>query len=175
MRTSIACAEVAAYSTLGQADMRTTTFFPVLAVALGGCAAPGGTDRSAMFNEAEIRAAERALVQALQSSEPTAWVYSYTEDAVFVAPGAPAVEGRAGLLQMAKTMKPLSSVSIKPMRTEGSGNLATVYAHASWVSGQPSGAGAVTNVRLIIVWRKEADGQWRIAQELLHADPFTGR
>ena len=134
-----------------------------------------GHDRQRVFNEAEIRAAERALEQALQSSDPTAWVYSYTEDAVFVAPGAPAVQGRAALLQMAKAMKPLSSVSIQAVRTEGSGSLATVYAHASWVSGRPPEAGAVAKVRGIIVWRKEADGQWRIAQELLNADPAAGR
>jgi ketosteroid isomerase-like protein len=30
-------------------------------------------------------------------------------------------------------------------------------------------------VRLIIVWRKEADGQWRVAQELLNADPAAGK
>jgi len=128
-----------------------------------------------VFDEAEIRAAERALEQALQSADPTAWVYSYTEDAVFVAPGAPAVQGRAALLQMAKAMKPLSSVSIQPMRTEGSGDLATVYGHASWVSGRPPEAGSVAKVRGIIVWRKEADGQWRVAQELLNADPAAGK
>jgi ketosteroid isomerase-like protein len=49
-----------------------------------------------------------------------------------------------------------------------------VYGHASWVSGKPPDAGHVTKVRLIIVWRKEADGQWRVAQELLNAEP-TGR
>jgi ketosteroid isomerase-like protein len=27
--------------------------------------------------------------------------------------------------------------------------------------------------RLIIVWRKEADGRWRIARELLNADPVS--
>ena len=124
-----------------------------------------------MFNEAEIRTAERALERALESPDPTAWVYAYTEDAVFVAPGAPAVEGRAALLQMARAMQPLSSVSIKALRTEGSGNLAYVYGQASWVSGPSSDAAPVTNVRLIIVWRKEADGRWRVAQELLHADP----
>jgi ketosteroid isomerase-like protein len=26
-----------------------------------------------------------------------------------------------------------------------------------------------------MVWRKEADGQWRVAQELLNADPATGK
>jgi uncharacterized protein (TIGR02246 family) len=134
-----------------------------------------GREDQRVFNEAEIRAAERALEQALQSPDPTAWVYSYTEDAVFVAPGAPAVQGRAALLQMAKAMKPLSSVSIQPMRTEGSGGLATVYGHASWVNGRPPETGSVSKMRLIIVWRKEADGQWRVAQELLNADPAAGK
>jgi len=147
----------------------------VLAVALGGCAVTSGRASHPGFNEAEKRAAERALVQALESSDPTAWVYAYTEDAVFMAPGAPAVQGRAALLQMAKAMKPLSSVSIKPIRTEGSGSLATVYGHVSWISGRPPDAGPVSNVRLIIVWRKEADGRWRVAQELLNAEPPADR
>ena len=142
----------------------------VFAVALAACAQTTGIGMQP-FNEAEIRAAERALEKALESPDPTAWVYAYTEDAVFVAPGAPAVQGRAALLQMAKAMKPLSSVSIKALRTEGSGDLAYVYGHASWVSGRPPNAGPVTNVRLIIVWRKEADRQWRVAQELLNAEP----
>ena len=126
------------------------------------------------FNEAEIRTAERALEAALESPDPTAWVYAYTEDAVFVAPGAPAVQGRQALLEMARAMQPLSSVSIKPLRTEGSGNLAYVYGLASWVSGRPPNVGAGVNLRLVIVWRKEADGQWRVAQEMLNAGPATG-
>lgn len=154
--------------------MRVTVFFLTFVVALGGCAMSNRHRDGRSFDEAEIRAAERALEQALQALDPTTWVYSYTEDAVFVAPGAPAVQGRAALLQMARAMKPLSSVSIQPIRTEGSANLATVYGHASWVSGKPPDAGHVTKVRLIIVWRKEADGQWRVAQELLNAEP-TGR
>lgn len=154
--------------------MRVTVFFLIFVVALGGCAMSNRHGDGRSFDEAEIRAAERALEQALQALDPTTWVYSYTEDAVFVAPGAPAVQGRAALLQMARAMKPLSSVSIQPIRTEGSANLATVYGNASWVSGKPPDAGHVTKVRLIIVWRKEADGQWRVAQELLNAEP-TGR
>ena len=126
-----------------------------------------------MFIEEEIRAAERSLELALESIDPTAWVYAYTEDAMFVAPGAPAVQGRAALLQMAKSMQPLSSVSIKALRTEGSANLAYTYGHGSWVSGRPAGAGATaTTVRFVIVWRKEADGHWRVAQELFNAEPL---
>ena len=123
------------------------------------------------FNEGEIREAERALANALEASDPTAWVFHYTEDAVFVGPGAPAVQGREALLQMAKAMQPLSSVSITALRTEGSGNIAYTYGEGSWVSGQPPNAGATTHVRLVIVWCKEADGQWRVTQEMLNAMP----
>jgi ketosteroid isomerase-like protein len=115
----------------------------------------------ATFDEAEIRTAERALERALESSDPTAWVYAYTEDAVFVAPGAPAVQGRAALLEMTMAMNRLSSVSIEPLRTEGSGNVACVYGLASWVSGRPPDGGHTTKVRLIIVWRRETiSGVW---------------
>ena len=133
----------------------------------------GGQQRG--FNDAEIRAAERALEHALQSSDPSAWVYSYTEDAIFVGPGGQSVQGRPALLQMAKAMLPLSSVSIQPLRTEGNARLATVYAQASWTSGPTPEARAITKVRGIMVWRKEADGQWRVALELLHADPAPNK
>ena len=83
------------------------------------------------FDETEIRSAERALEKALESPDPTAWVYHYTQDAVFAAPGGPAVQGREALLRMARAMQPLSSVSITALRTEGSGNLACTYGEAT--------------------------------------------
>ena len=114
------------------------------------------------FDEAEIRSAERALVAALEDPDPTAWVFAYTEDAVFDAGGDHAVEGREALLAMARTMQPLSSMTIEPLRTEGHGPLATVWVKGSWVSG---GQGAPVHVRGVLVWRRDADGQWRVAIE----------
>ena len=125
------------------------------------------------FDETEIRSAERALQNALESPDATAWVYHYTEDALFVGPGAPAVQGREALLAMAKAMQPLSSVSIVPMRTEGSGNIAYTYGEATWMNGRPPSTGTTTHVRLVIVWRKEVDGRWRVTQELLNAAPVA--
>jgi ketosteroid isomerase-like protein len=123
------------------------------------------------FNETEIRSAERALKKALESPDLTAWVYHYTEDATFVSPGNPAVQCREALLQMAKAMTPLSSVSITALRTEGSGSMAYAYGEATWVNGRPPHADTITNVRFVIIWRKEADGQWRVALEMFNAPP----
>jgi ketosteroid isomerase-like protein len=121
-------------------------------------------DGNAPFDEAEIRAAERALVAALGASDPTAWVFEYTEDAIFDGGGEHVVQGREGLLAMARTMQPLSSVVIEPLRTEGHGPLATVWFRGAWVSGRTPDTSAV-QVRGVILWRKGADGRWRVALE----------
>lgn len=117
----------------------------------------------ASFDEREIRDAERRLELALASSDRAAWVLEYTEDAVFDG-GDHAVEGRAALLAMANEMPPLSSVSIRPLRTRGSGDLATVWCEATWTSGPP-GMESVVTVRGIILWERGADGRWRVALE----------
>ncbi len=121
------------------------------------------------FDEAGIRAAERRLEASLSSDDPTAWVYDYTEDAVFDA--GHTVEGRAALLDMARGMHGLSDVSIRALRTEGSERLATVWCEASWTSGTPA---VRTDVRGILVWRKESDGCWRVLMEHI-GRPVTGR
>ena len=124
-------------------------------------------DRHPTFDLAEIRAAELRLEEALQASDPTAWVYEYTEDAVFDGGGDHAVQGREALLDLARAMKPMSSVAIRPLRTEGRDGLAAVWFQASWISAPPTDEAKTVNVRGILLWRKEADGRWRVAMEHL--------
>jgi uncharacterized protein (TIGR02246 family) len=142
--------------------MRAAGFIAIAMVA-AGCR---HANDSSAFRAEEIRAAERAVVAALESSDPTAWVYMYTEDAVFLESSGP-VAGRQALLDMAKAMKPLSSVTITPERTVGHGDLAYVYCTASWVNGRPPDAGAASKMRGVMIWRKQADGRWLLAQEVL--------
>ena len=126
----------------------------------------------AEFNVAEIRAAEKLLVRALEEKDPIGRVQMYTEDATFVAPGVPAVQGRDALLKRAKVASPVSSFVITPLETEGDGHLAYVYGHFSWVNGPTAANGDEkrSSMRFLIVWRKETDGRWRIARELLNSD-----
>lgn len=138
---------------------------------LAGCASPPRSPVPESFDPAPIRAAERDVIAALESPDPTAWVYMYTEDAIFMEAGEPPVEGRAALLEMARAMKPLSSVTITPMRTEGRGDLAYVYCLGSWVNGRPPDTGSTSRVQGVLIWRKQADGRWRIAQEILVPAP----
>ena len=121
-------------------------------------------DPQATFDECEIRDAERRLETALEAGDPTTWVFDYTEDAVFDGGGEHAAVGRESLLAMARSMRPLRSVSIRPLRTEGREDLAVVWTQASWVSG-PKDQPTTVEVRGMLVWRKEPDGEWRVAME----------
>ena len=118
-----------------------------------------------MLDESEIRAAERRLATALEAVDRTAWVFDYTSDAVFDGGGEHAVVGRDSLLAMASAMPPLTKVSIRPLRTEGRDGLATVWCEASWVSESAEGDPIDVTVRGMILWRREADGVWRVAME----------
>jgi ketosteroid isomerase-like protein len=117
------------------------------------------------FDESEIRAAELRLETALEAVDRTAWVFEYTADAVFDGGGEHAAVGRDSLLAMAASMPRLTEVSIRPLRTVGCDDLATVWAEASWVSGSTESDSASVVVRGMILWRREADGVWRVAME----------
>jgi ketosteroid isomerase-like protein len=118
---------------------------------------------------AAIRAAEKALAQAFESADRAAWVQSYTEDAIFAGPGLPAIEGRPALLEIAPQIS-ISSMEIAAQSTLGAGDLAATFGGATWVSG-PKGSGAPTvRRRFLMVWRRDLDGAWRIAREMLNED-----
>jgi ketosteroid isomerase-like protein len=122
-------------------------------------------DPQERFDASEIRAAEHRLEAALEAVDRTAWVFDYTADAVFDGGGEHAVVGRDSLLAMATSMRPLTQVSIRPLRTEGRDGLATVWVEASWVSESAEGVPANVEVRGMILWRREPDGVWRVAME----------
>ena len=116
-----------------------------------------------------IRAAERALADAFESPDATAWVYAYTEDAIFVGPGAPAIEGRDALLAVAPQIA-ISGMEIAAESTIGSGDVAAVYGRGTWVSGAKGSDAPIVRRRFLMVWRRDLDGAWRIAREMLNED-----
>src|SRR5436309_1895131 len=118
---------------------------------------------------AAIRAAEEALADSFEGPDPTAWVDFYTEDAVFAGPGVPTIAGRAAFLDAAHHIV-ISSMQIVAESTIVSGDFAATFGRATWVSGPKDSDSPVQRRRLLMVWRKEPDGRWRIARELLNED-----
>ena len=76
-----------------------------------------------------------------------------------------AAEHRLVTALEATSMRPLTEVSIRPLRTEGCGGLATVWVEGSWVSGSGESDSTTVKVRGMILWRRDVDGVWRVAME----------
>lgn len=137
----------------------------LLLAGLASCTTGQSVRTPEPFDTNQIKVAEHRVTAALTAPDATAWVYEYTEDAVLLESGAPPISGRAALLELARSMKPIASATINSDRIEGSGNVAYSYGTATWVSGRSSDATSTSHVRQILAWRKEADGVWRIAME----------
>ena len=116
-----------------------------------------------------IRAAEKALAESFESSDVTAWVDFYTEDAIFVGPGVPAIEGRRALSDVAPQIS-ISSMEIAADSTLGTGDFAATFGRATWVSGPKGSDAERVKRRFLMVWHRDSDGRWRIAREMLNED-----
>jgi len=141
---------------------------PFAIVALAGLAAC--TQAPAPQGPAEIRAAEARLVAHLEGPDPLAWVGDYTEDAVFQEGADAPVSGRAALTEVAKQLGGLSQVEIVPLRTMVQGNLAYVQVRGRYAVGQGAGAKPAHWFRGVMIWRRDADGVWRMLHEMLAAE-----
>lgn len=105
--------------------------------ACGHYSASGSSVRRVTLSSSDvaaIRGAEKALADAFEAPDPTAWVDFYTEDAIFVEPGMPAIEGRDALLDAAPAVV-ISLMEIVADSTLGAGDFAATQGRANWVSG----------------------------------------
>jgi ketosteroid isomerase-like protein len=137
---------------------------PLMLGACGLATDDAASDKAAV---AEVRAAEARLVAHLEGNDPLAWVGDYTEDAVFQEGEDPPVSGRAALTEVARSLGGLSNVQIVPLRTMVQGRLAYVQVRGGYAVGRGAKAGPVGWFRGVMIWRKDADGQWRMLHEML--------
>lgn len=123
------------------------------------------------LSPADIDAVTRAgddLAAAFDADDPLAWVSFYTDDAVFVGPDGTSIEGREALLELARGLR-LSSVRIEPESIIGDGEIAASLGRGSWAGADGTDATRVHHA-FLMVWRREADGAWRLAREMLGGD-----
>jgi ketosteroid isomerase-like protein len=124
-----------------------------------------------LFDEAEVASALQSFVIVLEDPDPRKRASIYTEDATFLMPGAPLLQGREEMLQRLANGTVLRSVTITPYKIEGRHDLA--YAHGLFTcstEGTEERPGGPVALRFLMVLRKELDGAWRIAREFLGAE-----
>jgi ketosteroid isomerase-like protein len=142
-----------------------------LALALGACnptppvPAPLSAADSAALRELGARDAEW-----VRARDWATLVALYEEGAVRLPPNGPALHGRAANRAWLEQLPPIAAFDFPPVAFAGQGGLA--YMHAAWtITVAPPGAPPASDSgKILIVFRKQADGSWLRVADAWNSD-----
>lgn len=101
----------------------------------------------------------------------------WTDDAVVLAPGLPAVVGKDALRQYVQGSMEIPGFRITWTSTDVTfspdGNLAYLFSRNAVTMNTPNGTPNTTEGRAVTIWRREADGEWRCAVDIWNAEPAS--
>jgi uncharacterized protein (TIGR02246 family) len=153
------------------------TLIPVGALALAACAAPPvppPPDTRAV-DEAAIHAKVKAWSAAAQAKDAAKFVSVFADDAVVMMEGAPDISGIAaireaipGLMQDPNFALSFEADKVVVAR---SGDLAYETGTYSMTMSGPDKKPASDRGHYVVVWRKQADGEWKVVIDAPISDP----
>jgi uncharacterized protein (TIGR02246 family) len=146
-----------------------------LILALTGCQqpAPRAPDTRAA-DETAIRVALDDQIKANAASDSAKSASFYTDDAVGMAPDAAVVRGRENMQKYLETIlkeKPEFSFNTAKVEVARSGDLAFSWGTGKMTVKDRKGKVAETNFKSASVWRKQADGGWKMVVDTWVPDP----
>lgn len=122
-----------------------------------------------------ITAANARFVDAFKRGDAATLAANYTEDAVLMAPGMTAWEGRAGISQgFTGFVSQFGFVDARLVTKDVilAGDYAIERGTYAWTLHPKSGTGAdvVDNGKYLTVWQRQADGSWKIIRDIDNSD-----
>lgn len=137
---------------------------------LAGCSSVPGS------READIKTIEKLEAQWVKDIEEKNlenWVNHYAEDGSLLVPNSPAVTGRDNIRAAIKgrIADPHYSLVWRPMKIEASERLAYVRGvYAITRTDAKTRAPISDQGKYVTVYRKEADGSWKVVQDMASSD-----
>ncbi len=128
-----------------------------------------GSIQPALDFRAAIRASSEAVSKLIVAGDFDGATHLYTEDAVVMPPGHPALEGRAALKSWMESFPKLSRFDLNQHEIECQGDLA--YVRGSYVMTLLTDQGPLeTRGKYIEIHKRQLDGSWRLARDIFNAD-----
>jgi len=150
--------------------MHRTFLLLALGSALVGCQQPAPEPISDA-DIAKIRALAAEFARAAVARNDSANAAQYTENAVFMPPNQPAVEGRAAIQAWFKSFPPMSGFRLMVLEVGGNGDLA--YARGRYAL-TIAASGRTPTIedrgKFVEVRRRQADGRWLMTSDIFNSD-----
>ena len=125
-------------------------------------------------DERAVRVSEIEMSKALAAKDLEQLMSFFADDASGIYPNTPIITGKDALRESWKTTLaiPGFSLSLQPLKVEAarSGDLA--YVHGTWTRtmNDATGKPMADKGNYIVVYKKQADGQWRIVADIANSD-----
>lgn len=122
---------------------------------------------------AMIDAANARAAAAINANDVAAWAEAYADDAIVMQPDEPAWRGKADLVARATAMLQavsLSNVKFTTQDVMASGDLAVETGAFSWTLTPKGGKPMDQAGKYVAVWKKQADGSWKIVRDINNSD-----
>ena len=142
-----------------------------LGLLLASCASEAGPT----FTEADRAAIEAVTEEAMAinaTGDHQAYVnHYYTADVVIMPPNGEVIRGREAAVAFNEEFPPYEDLQFNHVQVDGDGDLAYVYGTYTMVMATAEGEDPVEDRgKYIEIWRRQADGSWRIALDIFNSD-----
>ena len=147
--------------------------FSLPALFLSSCSLQGSPEKTAAA-EAAIRDVELAFSKAGQSRDLEKFLSYYAEEASMYPPNQPRAAGKQAIRQTLSQMFALPSASlvIEPGKVQAarSGELGYVSGAYRFSFKDPQGAPVMDQGKYLVVYRRQADGTWKVVEDIFNSD-----
>ncbi len=115
----------------------------------------------------------RVFEAAFNQGDMAALAALYTEDAALMPPDSNTITGRPAIQQFWQSVQDagMRHIVMSTQQVESSGELATEVATADLTAEAGDGTTSTIPLKYVVVWRREADGQWRLAVDIWNSCP----
>jgi uncharacterized protein (TIGR02246 family) len=132
-----------------------------------GCGSHGGLPEA---DRAAIRQAQDDYVRLTNARDFKGLAALYAEDAVILPPGRPAIQGRAAIQAFMDGSPPSANFQLQVIELDGRGNLAYSREIAVSTMNPPGTTPRIVREKVIAIWRRQADGSWKVLRDIWNAE-----
>src|SRR5512135_1319855 len=150
--------------------MKTVTTL-ALGLALTACAPgppPAGLSEA---DRAAIMAQRAAYVRAVNEGDAPGAASIFAQDGLALMPDAPAISGKEAITRFYRTLPPVGDFKLYGEQIEASGDLVVIRGSNAYNVMLPGAATAVADTgKFVEVWKRQADGSWRLLWDIGNSD-----